>query len=158
MRYTLIDEINVELKNKLHKERFTKTPVNKRIITLPQCLRSLKCPAKLDAHVGLKCISCGLCQLSDFIKEAEGLGYHVFIMPGGTFVKRVMKRVKPHAVLGVACFADLSEGMKIAASYGLAVQGVLLSRAGCVETDVNWELVREKMYLGLKRPKKQKKN
>jgi hypothetical protein len=141
----------VDVKNSINADRFKKVPPDERVIVLPQCLRSIDCPAKVSSRDGIKCIGCGLCYLKEFIEKTENLGYKVFILPGGTFVKRVLKRTKPKAVLGVACFNDLIEGIRICGRAKIPVQGVLLKTTGCVETLVDWDEVWEKVFLGVER-------
>ena len=144
-----LDILDIKLKNIINEEAFSKTPVEDRIVVLPQCLRSIECPAQLSSKDGIQCIGCGLCNIEDFKKEAEQLGYMVYIVPGGTFVRRIIEGSRPQAVLGVGCFADLIEGMKASEKAGIVPQGVLLETLGCIETVVNWDLLREKLYLGL---------
>ncbi|MHC1605005.1 MAG: DUF116 domain-containing protein [Candidatus Methanofastidiosia archaeon] len=150
LRPHIIDEMDVELKNLINEEKFAKTPMDRRIVVLPQCLRSISCPAKLSSERGIECLSCGKCKIKEFKKEAEELQYRLFIVPGGTFVGRILKKEKPEAVIGVGCFADLVEGIKAAQSTGVPVQGVLLGSIGCVETIVDWIDLREKLHLGYK--------
>ncbi|HEC95641.1 MAG TPA: DUF116 domain-containing protein, partial [Euryarchaeota archaeon] len=89
------------------------------------------------------------CYIQEFKEKTEPLGYKVFIVPGGTFVKRILKGIKPKAVLGVACFNDLFEGIRICEKAKIPVQGVLLKTTGCVETIVDWDEVWEKVLLGV---------
>ncbi|MEA1994510.1 MAG: DUF116 domain-containing protein [Euryarchaeota archaeon] len=144
-----LNAIIVDVKNSINAEKFKKAPVGERVIVLPQCLRSIDCPAKLSSKKGIYCIGCGLCYIGEFKEKTEALGYRVFILPGGTFVKRILKRLKPQAVLGVACFKDVFEGMRICEKAGIPVQGVLLKTTGCVETLVDWDEIWEKVYLGV---------
>ncbi len=73
----------------------------------------------------------------------------MYVVPGGTFVRRIIEQSRPKAVLGVGCFADLIEGMKAAEMAGIIPQGVLLDTLGCIETVVQWNVLRQKLYLGL---------
>ncbi|RZN47094.1 DUF116 domain-containing protein [archaeon] len=146
---SVIDELDVSLKNNIHKRRFSDTSVDERLVVLPQCLRSINCPAKLSAKDGISCQRCGKCTIDQFMEQAETLGYHVFIVPGGTFVRRIIANERPRAVLGVGCATDLLEGMQTAQHAGIAVQGVLLDTTGCIETCVKWDKIYDKLYLGL---------
>ncbi len=143
------NSILVDVKNSINRDSFKKVPPKERVIVLPQCLRSIKCPAKLSSVEGIECTKCGLCYIKEFKEKTETLGYKVFILPGGTFVKRILKGTKPKAVLGVACFIDLFEGIKICEKARIPVQGVLLKTTGCVETIVDWDEVWEKVLLGV---------
>ena len=60
------------------------------------------------------------------------MGYRVFIVPGSSFIKKIVGQNKFKAVLGVACYDDLY--LTMTAFSDFAPQGVLLSRSGCFET------------------------
>ena len=65
--------------------------------------------------------------------RAETLGYKVFVVPGGSLVMKLINELKPKAVLGVACIKEL---IMAAEELNIPIQVVLLSRDGCVNTDV----------------------
>jgi uncharacterized protein len=134
----------VEVRNILYTERFNKTPYAERAIFLPQCLRSPSCPAPLTPE-GIKCIGCGRCGIGKVKEEAEALGYKFFIAPGSSLIKRMVKKYRPKAVLGVGCPMEVKEGTGKMASYGLPVQGVILERDGCVDTRVDTLQLLEKI-------------
>ncbi|MCK4246981.1 MAG: DUF116 domain-containing protein [Methanomicrobia archaeon] len=145
------NSIVVDVKNSINVDNFKKIPPKERVIVLPQCLRSIKCPAKLSSVNGIECVKCGSCYIKEFKEKTEALGYRIFILPGGTFVKRVLEGARPKAVLGIACFNDLFEGIRICEKVRIPVQGVLLKTTGCVETLVDWDEVWEKVFLGVDR-------
>ncbi len=133
----IVDIIGIRVRNHLSREKFAKIDVKDRIVVVPQCLRHIKCPARLDSMVGIACNDCGLCVLKELKAEAEKLGYGFYIVPGGRFVHRIVKSVKPKAALGVACVKDLNIAMHEIAGTKTVVQGVPLTRDGCVNTKVN---------------------
>ena len=145
----IIDLIGVEVRNKLNEKKFARIPVRDRIMVVPQCLRSLKCPARLDSKHGIECKECGLCIIRNLKKIAENLGYRFFIVPGGSFVERIVREIKPKAALGVACVHDLNEAMRNLARVGITVLGVPLIKEGCVETEVDFKKIIKAMTLGL---------
>ena len=52
-------------------------------------------------------------------------------------VKRLIAKYNPKAVLGVSCENEMNlANQKL---NNIAAQGVLLSKDGCVETDVDWK-------------------
>jgi len=153
LRETVVDQVAVELRNILQRERFKKVKARDRILVVPQCLRSLKCPARLDSRKGITCKGCGLCVIKEIKAEAERLGYRFFIVPGGTFVERIVGDVRPKATLGVACFKDLNLAMHGISRGKTPVQGVSLMRDGCVETEVDLEKLFELMKLGIEEVK-----
>src|SRR4030066_2308014 len=74
---SIVDDVGIALKNKISLRKFRETPVNKRLIFFPQCLRAVDCPSKLSPD-GMKCINCGHCEVGNAIKSAESIGYKVF--------------------------------------------------------------------------------
>ena len=138
----------ITLRNKMNKKAFASTPVEDRAIFLPQCLRSMKCPAKLGPE-GLVCVGCGACPIKEGKKGLEDMGYRVFIAPGSTVIKRMMKKYRFKAILGVGCLMEIREGLEMMDGYGVPAQGVVQLSDGCVETKVNWNEVFETARLGI---------
>jgi len=79
----------------------------------------------------------------------EKMGYRIFIVPGSSFIKRMVKKYRPKAILGVGCLSEVKEGIDMADKMGLIVMGVVTLKEGCVETIVNWQDVYEVAVLGL---------
>ncbi|OQD58180.1 hypothetical protein MBBAR_26c00090 [Methanobrevibacter arboriphilus JCM 13429 = DSM 1125] len=71
------------------------------------------------------------------------MGYKVFVIPGSTFVKKIVKNNEFESVLGVACYEDLNLTMMKLADF--SPQGVLLSRTGCFKTKVDVKTVLDKI-------------
>ncbi len=59
-------------------------PYNRRILLLPQCLRSSTSCQAVQDDMGLLCSECGNCNLSGFLREAENLGYVALVTEGTT--------------------------------------------------------------------------
>ena len=138
----LIDDISIKLRNDVNKEKFKKIPSDKTLIFLPHCLRHKDCPATLQKE-GLNCIECGLCSIGIIKKKSEPLDYKLYIVPGSSFVKKIVIENKFKAVIGVACHEDLNQMMMLLSDY--CPQGVLLEKTGCFETKVNIKKVFEKI-------------
>jgi len=142
-------QLYVKTKNGASREKFASTPYNKRILLLPQCLRSRECPAELGEY-GYECQECGKCNLKEIIHIAKTLGYKdVFILPGGSIAKKILLKVKPKASLGVACFKELVLGSFLCEKLGVIPQGVALLRDGCVNTLVDWKSLNDTLHLRL---------
>ncbi len=138
----------IKLQNAMNQSAFERIPVTQRAIFLPQCLRSSRCPAHLTPE-GLKCQSCGQCSISEARVILEKLGYKIFIVPGSSFIKRMVKKYRPKALLGVGCLTEVKEGIDMADKMGIVVMGVVTLKEGCVETIVNWPDVYEVALLGV---------
>lgn len=135
---SIVDNVGIALKNKISLKKFRGTPVSRRMIFLPQCLRAIDCPSKLSPE-GIKCINCGGCEIGAAKKSAEELGYMVFIVPGSSFIKRLVRKHKPQAILGVGCMTEIKAGLEMCQKLNLYGIGLVLDRAGCVSTVLNWD-------------------
>jgi hypothetical protein len=143
----IVDLMIAKIRNKIYEKQFAKTPFKDRAIFLPQCIRHKDCPAKLS-YEGIQCLGCGKCPAAKIKKEAEKLGYQFYIVPGGSFVKRLVKEHKPKAILGVGCHMEIKEGTALTSALGIPAQGVALTKDGCVNTTTNWDEVIRVMRMG----------
>jgi len=138
----------IKLQNTMNAVDFAAIPVAERAIFMPQCLRSSQCPANLTPE-GLKCKNCGQCTVGEAQVFLGQLGYRIFIVPGSSFIKRMVKKYRPKAIIGVGCLSEVKEGIDMADKMGLVVMGVVTLKEGCVETIVNWADVYEVATLGI---------
>ncbi len=138
----------IKLHNTMNTAAFERIPVSERAIFMPQCLRSSRCPAHLTPE-GLKCRSCGQCTIGQVRFILEKMGYRIFIVPGSSFIKRMVKKYHPKAIIGVGCLTEVKEGIDMADKMGLVVMGVVTLKEGCVETLVNWPDVYNVAALGI---------
>ena len=136
---TKLLELYVKEKNAVSKSTFAKTSFDKRLLFLPQCLRSTECPAKLTPD-GIVCVNCGRCEIGKAKEYAEGLGYSFFIVPGSSFIKRIIGKHLPRGIIGVGCQLEVKEGLDLCNSYGIPAIGIPLSTSGCVSTTLDWNL------------------
>ncbi|OFV68152.1 MAG: protein containing DUF116 [Candidatus Syntrophoarchaeum caldarius] len=139
----ILNEIIIALINSFTVDDYRSSAKDGRMLFLPQCLRSIECPAKTDAEEGIVCLECGKCEIAEIIPFAQKEGVEVYIVPGGGFVKRIIRKRKPEAVAGVACQIELYEMMQNLVRKGVPAQGVILAKSGCIETIVDWEKVRQ---------------
>ncbi|NTU41566.1 MAG: DUF116 domain-containing protein [Nitrospirales bacterium] len=118
------------------------------LILLPHCLQIHDCDVRItnDIH---NCKRCGRCGIRDLITIADDNSLRLFIASGGTLARRIIKEIRPEAIVAVACERDLSSG--IADSYPLPVLGVPNERpfGPCRNTRVPLDKVREAVeFLG----------
>ncbi|MGB5099648.1 MAG: DUF116 domain-containing protein [Methanothrix sp.] len=135
---SLVDDVGVRLRNYINNKEFLKVPCAERLIFMPQCVRSIECPAKLTPE-GIMCVNCGRCRAGEAKKYAESLGYRFFLVPGSSFIKRMIKKYRPRAVVGVGCHMEIKEGLDLCQRHGIPARGVQLLKAGCVSTTLDWE-------------------
>jgi hypothetical protein len=141
---SIVDDVGVRLRNYINRQKFLRVPPGERFIFMPQCVRSTECPAKLTPE-GIKCINCGRCRVGEAKKYAEGMGYRFFLVPGSSFIKRIMKKYRPKAIVGVGCQMEIKEGLDLCHSYDIPAMGVPLIRSGCVSTTLDWEQFYDKL-------------
>jgi len=140
--------IIVTLQNTLNRKAFTDVPVAERAVFVPHCLRSNACPAHLHDE-GLKCRECGLCKVGEGKRLLELLGYRIFIIPGSSFIKRMIKRYHPKAIIGIGCILEVKEGIEMSSQADIIAMGVVNLSDGCVETSADWEQVLRVALLGI---------
>ncbi|MGC9516887.1 MAG: DUF116 domain-containing protein [Methanomicrobiales archaeon] len=138
----IVDQIGVEVRNKVNKKAFENAKPEEKLLILPHCLRNSDCEAKLESS-GLICTDCNRCVIGPLKKKGEELGYKVFIIPGSTFLKKIAEKNSFKAVLGVACYQDLNLAMMKLSKF--SCQGVPLLKDGCINTKVDYHEVLEKM-------------
>lgn len=141
-----VDKIEIDIRNKILKDEFFSSKIKDRIVVFPYCLRSIECRAQVSPELGINCIKCGKCKIGDFKEICDSNSIKVFIAPGGSFVKRVLKKHPNSTVLLVACHVELNEMMRILSAKRLPEYGILLNKTGCIETDVDMELVKEILF------------
>jgi hypothetical protein len=132
----------VSRKNAENLDRFRRTPYSRRLVVVPQCLRSTaKCRAEERNHEHL-CAECGACKIAAIVRRARELGYlGVRILKGGSALPRVLSEEKPGAALGVACCMEGFMGLLACEKSGVPACCVPLLRAGCADTDVDLDAV-----------------
>jgi hypothetical protein len=141
----LVDEILIEIRNAVMIDKF-KHVKERRAIILPQCMRHPKCRARCDPITGYECKQCGMCDINCIVNEANKYHFKVFIVPGDSFVRKILQSYHPNACLGVACHGELTESMQ-SVSKIVPVQGICLLRDGCYDTKVDLEEVIQKMEM-----------
>jgi len=135
---SIVDEVGIRLRNYINAEKFEAVPKDERAIFLPQCLRSVDCPAKLTPE-GLRCVNCGRCEIGPAKIFAEGLGYRFFVAPGSSVIKRMIKKYHPRAIVGVGCDMEIKEGIDLCHGHDIPAIGVPLLTNGCVSTTLDWD-------------------
>jgi len=141
------DWLAVLLSNEVWRDQLAGIPFGRRLLLLPQCLRSVDaCRGRIDS-VGLMCGSCGSCVIQDLQAEAQQLGYVVLVAEGSPAVMSLLETGQVEAVIGVSCLAVLERVfpyMQAAAVPGLAVP---LLCDGCHDTALDLDWLWEAMHL-----------
>jgi hypothetical protein len=128
------DEIDIKLlailiHNEAWRETVAGIPFSRRLLLLPQCLRSRDaCPAGRDEY-GLLCDACGRCALGALQSEATALGYAVLIAEGAEAAAGMLREGLVDAVIGVSCLPALEETFARIADEALPAMAVPLVAA-----------------------------
>jgi len=145
---SLIQYTHIELRNSVFEPVFKKIPFSERALFLPHCSRKVKVCKALQDEEGFHCKNCGACNIDEAIKIARDLGYgKIFIVPGGSMMKKLILKYKPRAVVGVSCFHEALLGFEETKQSSVIPQAVLLLNDGCKDTTINIPLVKEKLSL-----------
>ncbi len=144
---TLLNFAYIEAENVLNSASYSSIAVEDRILLIPHCLRDREhCIAPVDEE-GYHCQKCGRCIINDITLKAEAKGIKWYMVGGGSHAMRIVKNARPRAVLGIACFDDAKAATEKIGAYGIPTQSVLLSKDGCVDTEVDFERVSRVMDL-----------
>jgi len=139
-RYT-----SVEIINKVNSELYHRTKKSERIMFIPHCLRNIKtCKAKIGEE-GYRCAKCGGCVIQSIVEECERNNIRYFMVAGGSIVMKLIDKYQPKAVIGIGCYNELKMALEKTGERKLPAQVVLLSKDGCVNTEVDLTDVLEKL-------------
>lgn len=100
------------------------------------------CPATFDES-GYKCVSCGACGIKDIVEEASNRDFNIYIVPGGSLVKKVFADQKisgDDIVIGIACETELKDMKKSFNKTKFDKKNaiaVMLKKDGCINTEVD---------------------
>lgn len=106
------------------------------LILLPHCIQWSECPHKITNNIN-NCKMCGKCKVKDLIELSTKYSVEVSIVSGGTAARNVIKRIKPKAIVAVACERDLISGINDVSL--IPILGIINERpeGPCYNTEVN---------------------
>jgi hypothetical protein len=132
----------IEVSNHLVKSKSIKIRPDQLLVLSPHCIQLDTCPHKITQNVS-NCQRCGACPVGALVNLTEEKGVHLAIVTGGTLARQVVKRLRPKAVLAIACERDLTSGIQD--TFPLPVVGVLNERphGPCCNTRVSIQRVSE---------------
>lgn len=131
----------IEAGNVLNQSAYEYVKQEDRIVLIPHCLRNAEeCIAPIDEE-GYHCKKCGACIIAEITQAAEDRGIKWYMVGGGSHAIKIVKNARPRAVFGIACFDDAKLAVDKIGEYGIPTQAVLLSKAGCVNTEVDIDRV-----------------
>jgi geranylgeranyl diphosphate synthase, type II len=123
--------------NEIWRSVVAATPYNRRLLLIPQCLKSeSSCKAEID-QLGLICAGCQSCQIDSILQKAEELGYATLVAEGTTDAVSLVQEGSVDAVIGVSCMSVLQKSFEPVSRAAIPVIGIPLLFEGCAETDVD---------------------
>lgn len=131
-----IERSFIEVSNYLIYKKHVRIAPEKLLIVTPHCLQLDTCPHKITRDIN-NCRSCGGCQIGDLLRLKQKYGVHVAVVTGGTLARKIIKTIRPQAVLAIACERDLTSGIQDV--FPMPVIGVLNERpcGPCCNTRVD---------------------
>lgn len=131
-----IERSFIAVSNHIVKMRARSVRPDRLLILLPHCLQFDECPHKITRDVR-NCKSCGRCQIGELITLADANGCMIMVATGGTLARKMIRELRPKAVLAIACERDLTTGIQDI--FPLPVIGVLNERpfGPCCNTRVD---------------------
>jgi len=139
------DFIDIQIGNIKYRGIFLST--KKRALLLPHCSRKYmdkKCEAYFDPSI--PSYICGKCSEDCLIRQAvelgEERGYDVYILPGGSCIKKILERGEYEGVVGVACGMEIKLADNMLRELGIPRQAVPLIRNGCAYTAFNLDYLK----------------
>ncbi len=126
----------IEVSNHLVRQKTVKVTPDKLLVLVPHCIQLETCPHKITRDVN-NCHRCGACQVGDLLEMTQHYGVHFAVVTGGTLARKIVKTIRPRAMLAIACERDLTSGIQDV--FPLPVIGVLNERpcGPCCNTRVN---------------------
>ena len=137
-----IERSFIAVSNQIIHQRHIRVPADRLLVVTPHCLQLDTCPHKITRDPQ-NCQRCGGCDIGSLVSLADEMGFHFFVVTGGTLARQTVKKLRPKAVLAIACERDLTSGIQDV--YPLPAVGVLNSRPNgpCYNTHIDIEQVRK---------------
>ena len=144
-----IERSFIAVSNRIIQQQGVKVPADRLLVVTPHCLQLATCPHKITRDPK-NCKRCGGCNIGDLLDLSEKIGFHFFVVTGGTLARQTVKQIRPLAVLAIACERDLTSGIQDV--YPLPAVGVLNIRPNgpCYNTKVDMDQVEQEIRSFLK--------
>ncbi len=140
-----IERSFIAVSNQIIHQQHIQVPAERLLVVTPHCLQLASCPHKITRDPMANCKCCGGCDIGSLVTLAKELGFHFFVVTGGTLARQTVKKIRPKAVLAIACERDLTSGIQDV--YPLPAVGVMNIRPNgpCYNTRVDMIQVRQEI-------------
>ena len=131
------DLIEVNLNTAINRDKFKGK--KEKVLLLPHCCRKYmdsRCKAKVNEEVSsYLCAHCSEdCLANKATKLGEAKGYKVFILPGGSCIKKILDKIDCEVVFAIACPEEINMCVELVENKGKTCIGVPLTKNGCSNT------------------------
>jgi hypothetical protein len=146
---TLVEDLmDVYIDNVINFDKLKEA--KQKILLVPHCCRKYmdsRCKAKFEPKFSSYfCKGCSKdCYANIATKAAKEKGYQIYILPGGSCIKKLMNGINCEAVLGIACGEEIKLGKCFIHGKGIPVVGLPLTRNGCSKTQFNVQNLKKMM-------------
>lgn len=149
-----IERSFIEVSNQLVKQHGVKVSPDRVLILTPHCIQLDTCQHKITRDVN-NCKQCGRCPVGDLLALSKRTGVHFAVATGGTFARQLVKKIRPRAILAIACERDLTSGIQDV--FPLPTIGVLNKRpfGPCFNTQIDIAQVEEALSKFIQEEKKE---
>lgn len=139
-----LEKFFISINNKVLEADEKKYENKEIVLLLPHCLQDSSCAVNITHDIN-NCKRCGKCDISPLIGLSEKYGIKLIVVTGGTAARAQLSKIKPSAVVAVACERDLASGINDV--KGIPVYGVLNMRPNgpCNNTKVDITKIEEKI-------------
>ncbi|MBR2142844.1 DUF116 domain-containing protein [Anaerovibrio sp.] len=150
-----IESSFVAVSNAIVANRHIRVPADRLLVVTPHCLQLATCPHKITRDPN-NCKRCGRCNIGSLVTMAEEIGFHFFVVTGGTLARQMVKNIRPKAVVAIACERDLTSGIQDV--YPLPTMGIMNIRPNgpCFNTKVDIDEFRKVIEAVIEPPDKDK--
>ncbi|HZJ76909.1 MAG TPA: DUF116 domain-containing protein [Oscillospiraceae bacterium] len=131
-----IRKVFIELNNKLVAINKYSIEGNDILILIPHCIQKTFCPHRITINIE-NCKRCGKCNVGDLIRFKEKFGTNVRVVTGGTLARKVVKDLKPKAIVAIACERDLISGLHDVRNLPVIAITNRRPEGPCINTSVN---------------------
>lgn len=145
----VVRRVFTEINNFLITTKNIKVGRNKLLILLPHCLQNSECEYKITTDIS-NCRLCGKCDIKEILELCKKYNIKAVVATGGTLAREWIMKVKPKAIIAVACERDLCSGINDVKV--LPVYGILNERPNgpCFNTKVDIKKIEYAIKLFLK--------
>lgn len=137
-----LDKFFIDYNNIVVKATQKKVENSQLVLLLPHCLQNQSCGLKITNNIN-NCKRCGKCDIGSLAALSDKWGIKAIVVTGGTAARAELVKIKPLAVVSVACERDLASGINDVSS--IPVIGVLNMRPNgpCFNTKVDIEKIEQ---------------